>query len=85
MAVSSRWVRRRAVDGTEEPVVDHVAASTRGQRWGEPGWCPTCGTRGYLDRIDLLARDLYQHCPSCDFHWITGEADLEQRVPHERG
>jgi predicted Zn-ribbon and HTH transcriptional regulator len=56
--------------------IDLVALSTMGQEWGQPGHCPTCGHMGFLDRIDLVNRELYQHCPSCEFRWITHENDL---------
>jgi predicted Zn-ribbon and HTH transcriptional regulator len=57
--------------------IDLVAMSTMGQEWGQPGHCPECGHQGFLDRIDLVGRELYQHCPSCEHRWITSEAELK--------
>jgi hypothetical protein len=65
---------KRKKDGHD---IDLVALSTMGQQWGQPGHCPRCGHLGFLDRIDLVARDLYQHCPSCEHRWITAEQDLQ--------
>ncbi len=66
---------RNSKSSTSE-VIDLRAASTVGQRWGQPGRCPECGGGGFLDRIDLIDREIYQHCTRCDHCWITTEADL---------
>ena len=44
--------------------------------WGKPSRCPSCGSPGYLDKIDLVRRVMYQHCPSCMNRWETSEAEI---------
>jgi hypothetical protein len=61
--------------------IDLVALSTMGQEWGQPGHCPSCGHQGFLDRIDLVGRELHQHCPGCRHTWITTEEQL--RAPSD--
>lgn len=39
--------------------------------WGFPTRCPECDQYGYLDRIDVRAEVMYQHCPSCWHRWET--------------
>jgi hypothetical protein len=46
------------------------------QVWGGPGPCPECTGRGYLDRIDIRARVMYQHCIECGHSWSISEEEL---------
>jgi hypothetical protein len=45
--------------------------------WGMPSRCPDCNSRGYLDRIDLVAEVIHQHCPSCWTRWIVTKEEIE--------
>ena len=45
--------------------------------WGMPTRCPRCDDWGYLDRLDLVARVMQLHCPTCRFHWEIAEAQIE--------
>ena len=61
--------------GTDDPVVaDHDDRPP----WGRPSRCPECRQAGYLDRIDLVDRVMWQHCPDCRAMWSTAEADCLQ-------
>lgn len=42
--------------------------------WAKPSACPTCGARGYLDRIDVARKVTSQHCPWC---WTKWEEPIE--------
>ena len=44
--------------------------------FGRPTRCPTCGGGGYLDRIDMVDRVMFQHCRECGFKWETSEVQL---------
>jgi hypothetical protein len=44
--------------------------------FGFPTPCPECSSNGYLDSIDVEARVMYQHCPSCWTKWTTTEQEL---------
>jgi len=48
--------------------------------WGRPSRCPACSGPGYLDRIDLVNRIMFQHCPNCRERWETPESET---VPAE--
>ena len=39
------------------------------EKFGRPSPCPSCGSAGYLDHLDLIDRIQYQHCPSCEHRW----------------
>ncbi|MBK5224580.1 MAG: hypothetical protein JJE52_17230 [Acidimicrobiia bacterium] len=39
--------------------------------WGFPSRCPECNAFGYLDRIDMRAQVMMQHCPTCFAKWET--------------
>lgn len=61
-----------------EPVID-LARTTKPapkQRWGQPGRCPQCNGIGYLDRIDLIDRIMFQHCTECMHRWSVSESEL---------
>jgi hypothetical protein len=45
--------------------------------WGRPARCPECNGPGYLDRIDLVRRIQFEHCPDCFHRWSVAEADAE--------
>lgn len=69
--------RKKATEATidlrgDQPVIDLTdgAAATRPQ-WGFPTRCPECGDYGYLDRIDVRAEVMFQHCPTCWAKWET--------------
>lgn len=47
--------------------------------WGSPSPCPACAEPGYLDRIDLVGRVMYQHCPSCRHRWEIHESETVKR------
>jgi hypothetical protein len=49
-------------------------------KFGYPTPCPACGGNGYLDSIDLAARTMYQHCPSCFTKWVTTEQELANQT-----
>ena len=62
-----------------EPVIDLTEAERAPapkQRWGQPGRCPQCSGVGYLDRIDMIDRVMYQHCTECLHRWATTQAEL---------
>ena len=44
--------------------------------WGMPSRCPACTKPGYLDRVDLVDRVMFQHCPWCLTKWETSEAEI---------
>lgn len=47
----------------------------RRPQWGKPTRCPACDGPGYLDRLDLGAGIMRQHCPTCWHEWETLEAE----------
>ena len=49
--------------------------------FGMPTRCPACEKPGYLDRIDLVDRVMFQHCPWCSTVWRVSEADITARQP----
>ena len=57
---------------------NHKAAPSRGSGlvFGLPTKCPACGKPGYLDRIDLVDRVMFQHCPWCSTSWHISESEL---------
>lgn len=67
-----------AVSGGTIDLTETEPSSPPRQEWGRPGRCPTCGEMGYLDRIDLVNRVMYQHCTNweCRHKWETNEAEL---------
>lgn len=65
-------------DKTGDGVIDLTTKST--QVWGGPGPCPECDGRGYLDRIDIRMRVMYQHCVDCGHLWSVSEAELASQA-----
>ena len=67
---------------------DQKVTSSRstGQVFGLPTKCPACNKPGYLDRIDLVDRVMFQHCPWCSMSWQVSEAELvgQEPVPAKR-
>ena len=65
------------IDLTErEPAAESApAAQARKAIWGRPTRCPACDSPGYLDRIDLVNRVMFQHCPNCRQRWETPESE----------
>ena len=49
--------------------------------WGMPSRCPACSKPGYLDRVDLVDRVMFQHCPWCLTKWETSEAEILSSRP----
>jgi hypothetical protein len=45
--------------------------------WNRPTVCPQCNDMGYIDRLDLVARVMQLHCPTCFFHWEISEEQIE--------
>jgi len=62
----------------EPPEPEPVPPSERRPVWGRPAFCPECQKRGYLDRIDVVNRLMFQHCPHCFHKWIISEADTQE-------
>lgn len=48
--------------------------------WGLPTRCPACGDFGYLDRIDVVAEVMFQHCPTCWHKWETHRSETTSEV-----
>jgi hypothetical protein len=67
-----------AREGTDSEVIDLTDEKAEEVEptviWGRPSKCPACGESGYLDRIDLVQRMMYQHCPSCLHRWDIHES-----------
>lgn len=60
------------------PPTDLSERPERGElEWGMPSKCPSCGSYGYLDHIDLIEEIMYQHCPSCWYKWTTTKAQID--------
>ena len=70
--------RPGAVSGDAIDLTEAEAPAAHRQEWGRPGRCPTCGEQGYLDRVDLVNRVMFQHCTNweCRERWETTEAEL---------
>ena len=66
------------IDLTDAAVEDAPAEPT--VIWGRPSACPACGENGYLDRIDLVRRTMYQHCPACMHRWENHESETVRLV-----
>ena len=58
-----------------EPGESAPAAPAKKAIWGRPTRCPACDSPGYLDRIDLVTRVMFQHCPNCRQRWETPESE----------
>ena len=69
----------RQIIDTGPTVADAVETANEHRRevWGRPGFCPKCGGRGYLDRIDVVDRIMYEHCTECFSKWSVAESDTE--------
>jgi hypothetical protein len=63
---------------TQDSVVD-LRDRRPEPKFGYPTPCPQCGGNGYLDSIDLTAKRMFQHCPSCFAKWETTEEELASR------
>lgn len=50
--------------------------------WGLPTRCPRCFDMAYLDRLDLVARVMQLHCPTCRFRFEITEAQIEASQRH---
>ncbi len=62
-----------------------AAASRPTLIWGMPSRCPACSKPGYLDRVDLVDRVMFQHCPWCLSKWETSEAEILASRPAAKG
>ena len=73
-----------AREGTDEVIdlTDNVQAEPAEPTviWGRPSKCPACGENGYLDRIDLVRRTMYQHCPACMHRWDIHESETVRLI-----
>jgi len=56
-----------------ETATDESTAPAK-EVWGLPGRCPECNGRGYLDRIDIVDRIMYEHCTDCFHKWSVHES-----------
>lgn len=45
--------------------------------FGMPTRCPDCEDYGYIDHIDLVARVMKLHCPTCHSRWAITEQQIE--------
>jgi hypothetical protein len=84
--VSTRPVRNdppateEILDALQEPLPPGTL------EWNRPTRCPKCEDWGYIDRLDLVARVMQLHCPTCHFHWEISEEQIEaakRRRQHE--
>jgi uncharacterized protein (DUF983 family) len=76
MGLYERIYGKAQADRTADPglTIGEAIAAAR-EVWGRPGRCPSCGGRGYLDRIDVIDRIMYEHCTECFHKWQVAEAD----------
>ena len=51
------------------------------QALSRPARCPRCGEHGYLDRIDIINRIAYQHCPWCWMKWEVIDGEVKATRP----
>jgi len=61
---------------SKQPSVVDLRERRPDPKFGYPTPCPECGANGYLDSIDLAARTMFQHCPTCRAKWETTEEEL---------
>jgi hypothetical protein len=69
-----------AIDLAKAEAKSEARAEGRAEVWGRPGRCPACGERGYLDRVDIVDRVQYEHCPDCFHKWSVAERDTVKAV-----
>ena len=50
----------------------------RREVWARSNRCPRCRGVGYLDRVDMNRRVMFQHCTECHHAWETAEASCVQ-------
>jgi hypothetical protein len=63
------------------PTINEAVETARSERhevWGRPGQCPKCGGHGYLDRIDVIDRIMFEHCTDCFHRWQVAEAETQK-------
>jgi hypothetical protein len=67
------------VDETGPTIAEalQTAHDVHAEVWGRPGRCPECEGRGYLDRIDVVDRVMYEHCTECGHAWETAESTTQ--------
>ena len=71
--------RASAGEKSPSPKIDlDRAAAESSVKFGQPSLCNKCGGRGYLDRVDLVNRVMFQHCLSCNHKWELTEAELSK-------
>jgi hypothetical protein len=76
MGLFDRIYGDQKVDEDSGPTIaEAVVEAKAGEVWGRPGQCPQCGGKGYLDRIDVIDRVMYEHCTDCFHKWSVAEAD----------
>ncbi len=71
MGLFRRTPQRDVIDLREEPEPEPTKLE-----FGMPTPCPSCGSPGYLDGIDIKRMLMFQHCPRCFTKWETSEAEL---------
>lgn len=69
----------RTIDLTDSAGSTEPAGQPK-QRWGQPGRCPECGGRGFLDHIDMIDRIMYQHCVECGHKWSMSEQEIKSQA-----
>jgi len=75
--------RRRRKASTPPPVPSEDVIDLRDPlppgrlEWGLPTRCPQCLDMAYVDRLDLVARVMQLHCPTCWFRFEITEAQIE--------
>jgi hypothetical protein len=57
-----------------------TARQARAEVWGRVGRCPKCDGLGYLDRIDVIDRIMYEHCTECGNRWAVPESATQPAV-----
>jgi hypothetical protein len=77
------WFRRSVRRPVEQhPVAGEILADLRDPlpsgrlEFGVPTRCPRCDGWGYIDRLDLVARLMQLHCPTCYDHWEISEDQI---------
>jgi hypothetical protein len=76
MGLFDRIYGDKAKTAEDTPTIAEVVEQAKAHEvWGRPGQCPQCGGKGYLDRIDVIDRVMYQHCTDCYHKWSVAEAD----------
>jgi hypothetical protein len=65
-------------EGAQGPEAAHAPEVVRREVWGRPSACPKCGGHGYLDRIDVVDRVMFEHCTECFHKWQVAESETQK-------